>query len=492
MKNYFQQLFSRTAGISTSASVVIFERDPTANDTNYNIAQLWINTLEESLWYLNNLTSFNGNLQANWIPFLTGENTIDAINVDASTSPGTDPVVADVNRTISMTGGQVAAGTTTNVIRTDSLAANSLTIEIQRSTTSASPTIGNNGVCHFDSDHFSVDSTGFVQLVGGGQAVDTFQVDVATAPGTNPVTPVAATGLITVTGAQIASGSTNNVIRTNTVAQNQYNIEVQRTTTSASTNANLNGVSHFSSASFSVDANGFVTLINPSAEITVNQQIFTSSGTYTPTSGMQYCIIECVGGGGGAGGSGDISSGLCAMGGGGGGGGYAKLPFSAAAVGVSKTVTIGLGGTGGSGGVSGNPGGTTEVVSLLSATGGSGGSSNSNRFTFAEGGNGGTGNVAGGQSGFRGYLTGQSTGMPISAHGGDGGNSIYGSGGRGAWGASNAGGTQNLHIDGESASIGYGGGGGGAVSCTNGGASGNGTGGNGANGIVIITEFIIT
>lgn len=32
-------------------------------------------------------------------------------------------------------------------------------------------------------------------------------------------------------------------------------------------------------------------------------QKFTASGTYTPTSGMIFCIIECVGGGG-AGGAG--------------------------------------------------------------------------------------------------------------------------------------------------------------------------------------------
>jgi len=33
----------------------------------------------------------------------------------------------------------------------------------------------------------------------------------------------------------------------------------------------------------------------------VHIQVFTSSGTYTPTSGMKYCTIEVVGGGGGSG-----------------------------------------------------------------------------------------------------------------------------------------------------------------------------------------------
>ena len=52
----------------------------------------------------------------------------------------------------------------------------------------------------------------------------------------------------------------------------------------------------------------------------VSMRIFTSSGTYTPTSGMLYCLVECVGGGGGGGGaSGGASQSAGASGGGGGG-----------------------------------------------------------------------------------------------------------------------------------------------------------------------------
>jgi hypothetical protein len=43
--------------------------------------------------------------------------------------------------------------------------------------------------------------------------------------------------------------------------------------------------------------------------VTVKKQIFTASGTYTPSAGMIYCIIECVGGGaGGGGGAGSATS----------------------------------------------------------------------------------------------------------------------------------------------------------------------------------------
>lgn len=86
--------------------------------------------------------------------------------MDASTPPGTDPVVPDGSGIVTVTGGQVAAGTTTNVIRTNSLAANTYTIEVQRSQAVGVSTIGDNGVCHFDSADFSVDANGFVSLTG--------------------------------------------------------------------------------------------------------------------------------------------------------------------------------------------------------------------------------------------------------------------------------------------------------------------------------------
>ena len=84
------------------------------------------------------------------------------VEVDAFTAPGTNPVTPTGGGLITVTGGQVAAGTTTNVIRTDSLAANTFTIEVQRSQAAASSTIGDNGVSHFNSANFTVDANGFV------------------------------------------------------------------------------------------------------------------------------------------------------------------------------------------------------------------------------------------------------------------------------------------------------------------------------------------
>ena len=275
-------------------------------------AQLWIGATAAPHVKLGTLTSPGGTITIGYSsPNITldlagGTTAIDSINVDASTPPGTDPVLPTAAGLITVTGGQVAAGVVgTNVIRTDSLAANTYTIEVQRSTTAASSTVASNGVAHFNSAQFTVDANAFVSLAGGGQAIDSIQVDAATAPGTNPVVPSAA-GLIIVTGGQVATGVVGaNVIRTDSLAANTYTIEIQRTTTAASTNSALNGVSHFNSAQFTVDSNGFVSAITgaftwidqaTSITLAVNTGYFVTAATTqtlpaAPTQGQTVKIV---------------------------------------------------------------------------------------------------------------------------------------------------------------------------------------------------------
>jgi len=171
--------------------------------------------------------------------------------VDAHTAPGTNPVVPDGGGNVNITGGQVAAGTTANVIRTDSLAANSYTIEVQRSQAAGVSTIGDNGVSHFNSSMFSVDGNGFVSLSGGGQAIDSIGVQT----GTNPIVPTVA-GLVTINGAVVAAGT--NPVRTDGTGANTMAVEVQVSQALAATDATKIGLSNFDSARFTVDANGFV------------------------------------------------------------------------------------------------------------------------------------------------------------------------------------------------------------------------------------------
>lgn len=209
---------------------------------------------------------------------VTGGGTFfESINVDAASGTGTDPVVPDANGELTLTGAQVASGTTANVIRSHSTAANSITIEVQRSNESATSNPDLNGVSHFDSASFAVDADGFVTFAGSA-VVTEIGVDAATPPGTDPVVPDGS-NIINFTGAQVATGTTANVIRTNSVAANEVTIEIQRSTDAAAANPDLNGVSHFDSANFDVDSDGFVSFAGGSVTASFNVDAATGPGT---------------------------------------------------------------------------------------------------------------------------------------------------------------------------------------------------------------------
>ncbi|AXZ42509.1 TPA: carbohydrate kinase [Escherichia coli] len=206
-------------------------------------------------------------------------------------------------------------------------------------------------------------------------------------------------------------------------------------------------------------------------------QVFKSSGTYTPTKGTRFIIVEIVGGGGAGGGCQVGYPNNAACGGGGMSGEYVKARVDNPTV---TTVTIGYGGTGASASV-GAPGGATSFGNTIIAKGGLGGN------VLAEGTAPGvvgpygaytepgfTGaNIIGSGSGY------SSPGVRYSgslAMGGPGGDSILGAGA----------GSQAIVGEGINAN-GHGGGGGGA--CVYGGATQQRAGGSGMAGIAIIWEY---
>lgn len=208
-------------------------------------------------------------------------------------------------------------------------------------------------------------------------------------------------------------------------------------------------------------------------------QSFTATGTYTPTAGMQYCIVEGVGGGGGSGGtpSGASTSYIGAPGAG--SGGYARVLYTAAQIGASKAVTIGAAGAAGASAGAGGTGGTTTFgATLFSCTGGVG-SPAGTANQFLGGSAGGTPTItsgsaiatANGQPG----STGLSSGATIVGIGGNGGSSPFGSGGIAVSGSNNAG----------AVGTGYGAGGAGSVNL-----SAAQTGSAGTAGYLVVTEFI--
>ena len=170
-------------------------------------------------------------------------------------------------------------------------------------------------------------------------------------------------------------------------------------------------------------------------------QVFSSSGTFTPTANKVSFLVFAVGGGGGSGG---VSGG--GRSGGGGSGGCGWRIYNNTELGADAVVTVGGGGalgttfgTAGTGGTSSfNPAGTGLTVS---GTGGSGSAAGASG-NVTDGGNGG-GSTNGliywsGNPGFRG-----DSGQQQSGQGGMGGYPVFWGAGRGAEGAHQAGGSRN-------------------------------------------------
>lgn len=213
-------------------------------------------------------------VDANGFVSLMGGAVSQSFDVDAHTAPGTDPVVPSGLGVIIVTGGQVAAGTTANVLQTNSLAANTYTIQVQRSSAQAASTIGSNGVSHFNSAEFAVDANGFVSLLGAGEAIDSIAVQT----GTSPIVPTVG-GLVTINGAVVSSGT--NPIRTNGTGANTMAVEVQISQAIAAADATKIGLANFSSTDFAVAATGFVTLSTTGAGKTITGN---SGGALSPTA----------------------------------------------------------------------------------------------------------------------------------------------------------------------------------------------------------------
>lgn len=237
------------------------------------------------------------------------------------------------------------------------------------------------------------------------------------------------------------------------------------------------------SPTFSGTSEGLLTFTDPARltmggltpVVTIKQQTFISSGTYTPSTGMLYAIVEIIGGGGGGGGSEGNVTGASA-GGGGGGGGYTRALLSSSIIGVSQSVVIGIGGAGGiPGNNNGSPGITSTFGSILTATGGFGGfgSPSSASILSAIGANGGVG--GGGDLNLKGNPGNISfiNGPALFALSGNGGSSFFGGGA-----------DASFINNGISGATNSGGGGSGGASTT-----ASFSGGTGGNGICYITEF---
>ena len=203
----------------------------------------------------------------------------------------------------------------------------------------------------------------------------------------------------------------------------------------------------------------------------VDEQKFTSNGTWTAPSGITTVMVVACGGGGSGGGGQTAASGAIRGGGSGGGGGArAELIMDATTAGSSQSVTVGAQVSGGNAGAAGTAGNGSSFGTLVIAKGGGAGSAGSSSSNVSGGGGGGWGLVGGngstttvsggdnatanaqGNGGAGGGSTSNAAGKPAEYGGGGGGGdvdtgatagsaggqSIWGGGGGGGGGGANA------------------------------------------------------
>lgn len=303
-------------------------------------------------------------------------------------------------------------------------------------------------------------------VAGSGVTVPQGNRNLLICDGTN-VVPAISAGGGTVTSVGTGTGLTGGPITTSGT------ISLGNTTVTpgsyVNTGITVDAQGRITSASSGAGASGITSVV---------VQSFTANNTYTPTTGMLFCLVYACGGGGAGGGAAATGVNQSSVGSGGASASWVNARFTAAQIGASKVVGIGAAGIAVSG-ASGGAGGTTTLGALLSCPGGGGG-------------------LTGGPSGVNfvvrgGQAPGGVTGGFVNSSGEDGDSAITiltstngTMGGRGGSGPFGAGGGGPQTGAGEGGRGNGSGGGGGANSSSMGAKIG----GNGSVGAVFIVEFV--
>ncbi|HXC05147.1 MAG TPA: hypothetical protein VNZ86_10380, partial [Bacteroidia bacterium] len=255
---------------STNPFLTVFSQvNPTTNDVNYPIQTRWFNQMAETEYILTAFSVIGEVKTAIWQPI----NASQVAATETLTGNTGGPVGVDLNNNINVVGD----ATTINIVGnpgTHTLTAStsgSIATLYTENTGTAAPSGGNLNVLGTNGITTSGSGSTITISSTNGQIMTGIIPDAHTAPGTTPVVPNSS-GNITVTGGQVAAGTTTNVIRTNSLAANTYTVQIQRSQAVASSTVGDNGVSHFNSSIFNVDGNGFVDLSTS----------FFTTGSFTP------------------------------------------------------------------------------------------------------------------------------------------------------------------------------------------------------------------
>lgn len=222
-------------------------------------------------------------------------------------------------------------------------------------------------------------------------------------------------------------------------------------------------------------------VLNPTPKAP-NKIVHEIGTTYVPSVGATHGLVEVQGAGGGGGGAASTGASTRSSGGGGGAGGYARALIDLSVI-DSATITVGVAGNGANGnnaGGNGSPSSYADGTNTITGNAGNGGNSMASTSGNSRTGGGNGGAASGGDI----VIGGQSGGDTLVSN--NGGVVMGGLGGDSALGL---GGAIQTTSNGNSPGLngsGYGSGGSGAANGTSESAT---TGGNGADGVVIIWEF---
>lgn len=154
---------------------------------------------------------------------------------------------------------------------------NTVIVDVQISQAIAASNALNIGLSAFNSAQFTVDSNGFVSIIGGSPSAEQFNVQ----SGTSPVVP--SSGAIFFNGATVLAGT--HPVRTDGTNANTMALEVQLSQAIAASDSTKVGLSNFNSSQFIVDIGGFVSLIGSGASI---EKVAVQTGTtpIVPSGGI--------------------------------------------------------------------------------------------------------------------------------------------------------------------------------------------------------------
>lgn len=114
-----QQAYSQAVGTSPTYWPVITNRNPTPNDIQYKTGTFWVNTTNETMYYLNSQSSLAGSLISNWVSII-GNLTEIITPVGGPVTPTSGAITFSSAGGIEIDGGTAPSSTITFTLTTPS------------------------------------------------------------------------------------------------------------------------------------------------------------------------------------------------------------------------------------------------------------------------------------------------------------------------------------------------------------------------------------